>query len=298
MEVGMRRCSSFAWSLASLLLLPAPVLAQDGDAGRAHGLESESLFGFTSGSDTEEAGRTGTALETVGRFGKRAGRYRAVSHKLEFGHGVTDDLSVALGLFGAYHRIAGVPDLADASGLHVNGIGGELRWRLVDRAHNPFGMTLQLEPSLQLYDEMTGHRASKYGAENKLIFDTELVPDRLFAALNVLYEFERVRERGSPEWENGSKVGLAGALAVQVAPTAAVGAELRYLRAYAGLTPQDFQGEAVYVGPTLFWHFAPNGWLSAAWNVQVAGHEAGNAARLDLAHFERHQARLKIGFGF
>jgi hypothetical protein len=48
----------------------------------------------------------------------------------------------------------------------------------------------------------------------------------------------------------------------------------------------------------LFARLGANGWISAAWNVQVAGHEAGAPGRLDLTNFERHQVRLKVGMEF
>jgi hypothetical protein len=256
------------------------------------------MFGFTLGSDTHEAGAKDLALENVGRFGKRDGNYTAASQKLEFHYGVTDDLNVSIGLLADYHRVLGVTGFDDIRGLNFNGAGTELRWRLARRGPSLFGVTLHIEPSVQRYDELTGQRASKLGSENKLIVDTELVKDRVFAAFNLLYDFERVRERGSDEVERASNIGVSVAASMQVFPKAFVGAELRYLRAYEGLMPETFAGDALYLGPTLFWHFAPNAWLSAAWNVQVAGHEVGNPERLDLTNFERHRARLKIGVEF
>lgn len=183
-----------------------------------HGLETENLFGFTLGSDTEHAGAKGLALETVGRFGKRDGTYAGVSKKLEFSYGVTNDISAALGLFGDYHRVAGVTGFDDVQGFNFNGIGGEVRWRLLRRGPSPFGLTLHIEPSVQRVDELTGLRGIKYGAENKLILDTELVKERVFAAFNAIYEIERVRESGSADWESGSKIGSAFAATVQVMP--------------------------------------------------------------------------------
>jgi hypothetical protein len=123
-------------------------------------------------------------------------------------------------------------------------------------------------------------------------------PNRIFAALNVLYDMERVCERGRADWEESSTVGLAAAATVQVAPQAFVGGEVRYLRAYEGLLPKAFAGEAVFAGPTLFRHFANNIWIAAAWNGQIAGHAAGHSGRLDLVNFERHQFRVKIGIDF
>jgi hypothetical protein len=269
-----------------------------GDDRHDHDIESENLFGFTLGSDVEEAGAKGLALEAVGRFGKRTGVYDTVGKKLEFAIGVTDRISVAFGAFTSYHRISGVTDLEHLKKYAFNGFGAEVRWRLLDRKTNPVGMTIHVEPSVQTHDELTGQPGTKYGAENKLILDAELIKDRLFAAFNLLYEVERVREHGSDEWEKGSKIGAAIAATYQFVPNVFAGAELRYLCAYAGLTLNAWAGEALYVGPTLFVRITPRVWLAAAWNVQVAGKEADSDERLDLANFERHQARLKVGAEF
>jgi hypothetical protein len=264
----------------------------------AHEIESENLFGFTTGSDTGDAGTVGLAFESVARLGKREGRYTGLGKKLELGYGVTDDLSVSIGLLTDYHRIVGVAGLDDVRNFGFNGVGGELRWRLIKRGPAPVGVTLHTEAAGHRYDESTGQRATSHGVENKLIFDTELVADRVFAAINLLYSLQRVRERGRPDWEEGSTIGLAAAMTMQVAPQAFVGAELRYLRAYEGLLPKTFAGDAWFVGPTVFRHLPNHMWLAAAWNIQVAGRAAGHAGRLDLVNFERHQLRFKFGIDF
>jgi hypothetical protein len=69
--------------------------SRSGEAGREapHDIETENMFGFTLGSDTDEAGVKVLALENVLRTGKRGGRYEALGQKLEFGFGVTDDFT-------------------------------------------------------------------------------------------------------------------------------------------------------------------------------------------------------------
>lgn len=266
--------------------------------GHEHGIETESLFGFTLGSDTEHAGAKGVAIEIVGRFGKRAGSYNAYGKKLEFAYGLTENVSAGVGLFAIHQRVSGVPGFENVDAFSFNGIGGELRWRFLNRSTNPFGMTLHLEPSVQSHDELTGLRGIKYGSENKLIFDTELMKDRWFAAFNVIYEIEYVKERGATEWERASKFGFGFAVTNQIAKNVFLGIETRYLRAYDGLLLGTFTGEAIYLGPTLYTKLAPNAWLSLAWNHQVWGEEVGNPLRLDLVNFERNHVRLKAGIEF
>jgi len=50
--------------------------------------------------------------------------------------------------------------------------------------------------------------------------------------------------------------------------------------------------------PTLYATFGQGYFLSAAWNVQVWGAVAGSSGALDLANFERHQAKLRVGVAF
>jgi hypothetical protein len=266
--------------------------------GHVHGLETENLFGFTLGSDTEHKGAKAIALEIVGRFGKGDGRYAGIGKKLEFAYGLTDNVSAGVGLFAINQRVIGVTGFDDVNTFAFNGVGGELRWRLLKRGPSPVGVTLHFEPSIQSHDELTGLRGIKYGAENKIIFDTELVKDQWFAAFNVLYEVERVREKGETEWERASKFGVAFAVTHQIAHHVWLGVETRYLRAYEGLLLGEFTGEALYFGPILYTKIGANGWLSLAWGHQVWGAEAGTDQRLDLVNFERNHFRLKAGIEF
>lgn len=345
----MRRSVPLA-ALALLMLVP-PALAQGpgsrggdraapaeassvpaGAPDREDGVETENLFGFTAGSDTGEAGGRSAAAEVVGRLGKRSGTYRAIGQKLEFGFGATDDFGVAFGLLGAYTRIRNVPDLGDLSGRNAfAGFSAEFRWRLLDRRTSPFGLTLQAEPSIGRLDDGTGVSGRGIGAETKLILDRELVPDRLFGAINLIYEAERSRDRFAARAERGSGAGVSAALAYQVAPKVFLGAEARYLRSYDGLGLDRYAGDAVYLGPTAYAEIRPGAWLSATYQVQVAGREGANRreraveyveglaaiqaaldageeppalegprrrGRLNLAGFERQQFRIKLGFDF
>ncbi len=273
---------------------------EDRHFGHAHGIETEHLFGFVSGSDVHHRGALIGMVELVGRFGKRDGQYEAFGTKFELAYGLTDSLNVALSLSAARHRISGVTGFDDVrNNLAFNGFGGEVRWNLVKRSlPGTVGVTLHLEPVIQRYDELSGLRGRKYGSENKLIFDTELVQDRLFAGFNLQYEVERVLEQGETEWERGSRLGFAFALTGRIAPNLYLGFNAQYQRAYEGLLFGDFTGEALYLGPTLFAKIGDNGFLSLAWNRQVWGEEAGNSARLDLANFERDLFRVRAGIHF
>ena len=91
---------------------------------------------------------------------------------------------------------------------------------------------------------------------------------------------------------------MSSALAYQVVPNVVIGADLWYLRHYDGATFNSFTGDAVYLGPTFYWKIAPKVLMSAAWQAQIAGHEAGISSTLDLTDFSRSRARLLLEFEF
>ncbi len=262
------------------------------------GIEMENMFGFTLGSDTDEAGSSGVAVETVARFMRRGGRYTAIGSKLEFAHGFTDDFSASFSLLGGYRAIRVIGDLPNTDRLRFDGIGGEIRWRMLQRGPNPVGIMLHLEPAFRLADEVSGEGGRGFASENKLIFDTALVAEKLFGAVNVIYDVEAFRPYGATSTERASTLGVSGAVIARVVPVFFLGGEVRYLRAYEGLGLNKFQGEAVFAGPNLFWHASESAWVSLAFSTQIGGRAVGSRRGLDMDHFNRYALRLKIGMHF
>ena len=130
---------------------------------------------------------------------------------------------------------------------------------------------------------------SSTGIEGEKAFEPE--------TFNLLYEPETTRgDLGI--WSKESTFGISSALAYQVVPNVVIGADLWYLRHYDGATFNSFTGDAVYLGPTFYWKIAPKVLMSAAWQAQIAGHEAGISSTLDLTDFSRSRARLLLEFEF
>lgn len=299
-------------TLLAVLLLPLPAAAQVFDQGRVqtrdfkspdmaaqagHGIESENLFGLTLGSDIDGPGSRAAALEINARIGARAGRYAATGLKLEFAYGATDKLSIAGSVLAGWRNSRNVPGQSDLNTFAFDGIGGELRWRFLERGPSPVGVTLHIEPSVRVTDERTGERGLGFAFENRLIADTALVPDKLFAAVNLIYDIESFRPKGGP-LERASTAGISTAMTYQIRPGLFLGADIRYLRAYEGLTLEKFRGWAVCAGPTLFWHATDNVWLSATYAFQIAGRERGSTETYDLGNFPRQMLKFKIGVEF
>jgi hypothetical protein len=260
--------------------------------------DTEHLFGFTEGSDIGERGEKEFEAESIGRFGRQGGSYAAVSTALEAKYTPADYFRMSGRVIVASYSLSGVPGFSDHDGLTLQGVALDLRYRVLDREKAPFGLTLAFEPLRGFADQASGAPADQSAGTFSLLVDKEIVPKRVFAAFNLLYEAEVTRVRGTDAIERESVLGARGAVAAQVQPGFYWGAELRYLRHYDGPALGSFTGDAVYAGPTLYAKL-PRTWsLSAAWNVQIAGGRNGLPGSLDLADFERHQAKLRLGFTF
>jgi hypothetical protein len=279
-----------ALALAGLLALSAAAGAKD--------LETTHLFGFTLGSDVNDAGEIEGESETTGRFVKRAGSYSAIASELGLKFILFENFSVEPVLGVAYHAMSGIPGLADRQQGAFDTLALELRYRLLDRAHAPIGLTLGVDPHWGRVDETSGEPVDRYGADLLMIIDREILADRLFGAFNLVYQPEGSRSRAAGDWQHQSDLAVSAALSAQVRSGVLIGAEARYMRSYDGLALDTLTGHAVFVGPTFYAKFNERLWMSAAWSIQVMGRAANDAGSLDLTNFERHQAVLRFGYNF
>jgi len=174
----------------------------------------------------------------------------------------------------------------------------EMRYRLLNRERAPTGLTIGADPHWGRVDELTAEPVDRYGANFWLIADKELVPDRIFAAFNLMYQPEAIRSRVTGMWEHQSQFGASVAMVIQVHEGVLIGAEARYLRSYDGLALDTFLGNALFIGPTLYARFSERAWVSAAWNAQVTGRAINAPGSLDLTNYERYQAKLRFGYNF
>jgi hypothetical protein len=296
-------------SLGTLLWVGLILLAGLGSAGsapadsRKHAdktgeVDTEHMFGFTEGSDVGEAGEKELEVDSTGRFGRLGGSYNNVATALEAKYSFSDRFRLSAVATVAYYDISGVNGLDGRRQGALQSVSFDARFRLFDREHAPFGLTLSVEPHRGFTDEVSGEPADQWGAEFRMLADRELIAGRLYGAFNIDYEPTRTRLRGSGETFRDSTFGIGAALAMRLMPNIFIGAEARNLRHYEGLGLNSFAGQALYIGPTLYATFGQGYFLSAAWNVQVWGAVAGSSAPLDLVNFERHQVKLRFGVTF
>jgi hypothetical protein len=282
---------TFRTAVVCLLAL-VPVCA------RAEGIDTEHIFAFMIGADVGNKGEREFQSETTGRFGKNGGKYRAAGQEFELEFVPVENFRIEVGSTFAAHAISGVPGLDDRSRFSWQGGSVDFRYRFLNREAAPFGLTLAMEAHANRVDETTAEGIRNYGTEFRLAFDRELIPDRVVAAFNLIYEPEWTRffDRGVAERE--STIGAAFGVMAQMRPGFLLGGEARYLRRYEGIGLEELAGEAVFIGPTAYFQLSKGSRLTASWSAQVWGRPAGSIAALDLVNFERHQARLVFGFNF
>jgi hypothetical protein len=285
-------------SAALLVVFPAFASAQDPTPDSFRELETKYIFGFLFGSDIGPEGERELELTTNINFQKRTGSYVALEQEPELEYNPTDSFQIELGAAGTYHAVSGVEGFDDFHGANFGGLSSTFRYLLFARGPgSPIGLQIAVEPEWSRVDD-AGKLVTTFEAETRIIADTELVPDRLFAAFNLIYTPEIEREFGSPDWKRASTLGVLGALTYRIMPKVALGAELEYYRAHEGLGLNTLAGDALYVGPTFHVQVTNKFIMSAAFSTQIAGHAAGNANFLDLTNFSRNKALLRAVLEF
>jgi hypothetical protein len=276
--------------MACLLLSP--------EAGYADGIDSEHIYAFMIGTDVGEIGERELQSETTGRFSKNGGSYQAMGQQTELEFVPIQNFRIELGTTLAAHNIESVPDFADRNQIVWQGASLDLRYRFLDRDTAPFGLTLALESHGQRFDELTAARVRNVGTEFTLALERNLIPGLAVATLNLGYQPEWTHFATALTEEQESTFAVAFGVMAQLRPDFLLGGEARYFRKYDGIGLEELSGQALFVGPTAYFQLSDRARLTANWSVQAWGRQAGSNGALDLANFERHQAKLVFGVNF
>jgi hypothetical protein len=295
--IQLGRCHALALgAIGGLLWCSAAARADDASSWRD--LETKYIFGFTTGSGIGLEGEKEVTIDTIGRFGKRDGHYAATETKYEFEFTPSQFIQIEFGALGSTHHIGGVTDLDDRRQIALGGAFAELRYLAIERtSNNPLSVTLAVEPTARLIDETSGERVRNFEFETTVNADLELLKNRLFAGVNLLYEPE-VTQTVTGDTQREATFGGSAALSLRVASNVVLGGEVWYLRHYDAANLTAFTGDAVMLGPSLYIRFTPKMFMTAAWNIQVWGREVGSPVSLNLSEFQRNRAKLKFAWEF
>ena len=264
--------------LAALLAWPAGA-HEAGEAGKEK-IDTEHIFGFTEGTDIGEKGEQEFESTTVGRFGKTGG-YTAIGNESAYRNVLFDGFRLSFEALPDYHSIHGMPGLADRNNVNFSGVASELRWQLSDRSKIPIGIAVSLAPEFRWIDDLSGTSVQGYSLPMVAAFDTALVSDKLFAAINFVYDPAITRAEG--RWERGTGLEASGAASYAVTRDIFIGAELRYI---AWDDQNSTQSRGLFAGPSFYVNLSKTSALKVAWSREIV-EETPRAP--GLANFERDQ---------
>ncbi|KAF0227358.1 MAG: hypothetical protein FD175_2701 [Beijerinckiaceae bacterium] len=274
---------------------------------------SPDIFGFAAGSDVADLGSWSAGAEYGGAFGTRFGSLQSHGLKLQASTSPFPCLEVGPSLtFGAGRSNERIGQTSTIS----NAIGGgiEFKYKLLGRSIHGIGLTLVVEPTLargysRLNDPFASPAISGTGllAGNtlKILIDSELVEDRLYGAFNVEHGLGLTRSdvngcttNSGSGYCRASNLNLRAALSLKVADNFYFGGEVSHQRAYDGAFLNRGLGHAWFAGPNFLWQINEKLSMNGAWASQIAGKSNGQTNSLNLEQFNRHLAKVKLGYAF
>ena len=294
-----RRRGLHSLGLALAIAVAPSIAAADDDgpaktgasAGPFYALDTKNLFGFLEGADVGEQGDRSLEFETTGSFGREQGVYNSIEQEIIFEPTLTDSLGVEFGAHVLGQDVHGVPGLPDFAGVNFMGASVELRYVVMHRtADLPIQLTMTVEPEYNSIAE-AGRQANDFSTTFLAVADMISSDRRLYGAVNLGYAPDGARLPGQP-WQDTAILSASTALSYRLTPPLMFGAEADYDRAYSGLAPRGFDGQAVYLGPTFHYQINEKIDLSAAFLAQAP------AGRLDFDDFPRELAKLRLEVEF
>ena len=189
--------------------MPLPSLGQVNTPDPYHELETKYIFGFTEGADIGAEGEKSIEFETTTASGLRGGTYAALEQEVEFEGVPTQYFGYELSAHGLGFSVNDVPGMPDAHGANFSGLSAEFRYLLIGRGPgSPIGVTVVAEPEWARIDD-GGQPITDLNISFRAVVDTELIPNRLYGAVNVLYNPDYARSPGEA-WERSSEYGITG----------------------------------------------------------------------------------------
>jgi hypothetical protein len=279
------------------------------------------LFGLTDPTDPGDPCTWELAFESHARYGKRDGRYLGVTTKTEIGYTYSQDVAFAVAVYHTYTRwsdvslcqesLAGEGDGVSAAKLSRHGSDGlsaELFVRVLSRSPGqPLAATVSIEPRWGRIDNLTGHQATGYGGQFKLLMDAPIT-NGLYAAVNVSYGLGQQKIAiANAQWSRASFAAASAALSSEVyvaekrfIERVMVGVEGVGVMPFNGLLLNKYDGYAFFFGPTVGIGFRGDRFLSIVWLPQLTGHARFSkfSGARDLDHGERHELRVKFATPF
>src|SRR5262249_5212361 len=138
---------------------------------------------------------------------------------------------------------------------------------------------------------------SEYGVELRLLADKAIVPEKVFAAVNLAYQPFVGQGANETSGAHLSKLDVDLAATAAIGKNVFFGGELRYVSGYEGLLPQNLVNWSLFAGPTLYVALGDSGYVGVAWEARLTGRSlAPGVAIPNEFDFGRQQIKVKSGF--
>jgi hypothetical protein len=249
-------------SLTLLLPVLAHAEADPNSQANASLFDTEHIFGFAEGSDIGAKGELELESTTIGSFGALRS-YSDIDNETSLRYNVANELRLSLGTLKDYFYIQDVPLLSDRKTLEF-GIIAEARWHILDWRTAPFGMSLSLNPLWRLTDPTSGQGSSNFAALVTLLIDKEVIPEKFFAVLNLVYRPSFLQPNGRFDHEDSFAIVAGGSYALS--PSLLIGAEIRHEDVVRN---GSLNGHALFAGPQLYVRLSGDLSVKIAWALQV-----------------------------
>ena len=290
----------------------------------------EHLFGYLSGAEPTPKGHNEVYMWLTRRSDKGAGSYSAYDLKVEYEHGITDNLTGGIALKGlaidtSGIRIDGYVPADEKYGMRPSGVEASLKYSFLRPALDDIGLAAYLSGSYSWRDVHSGQDKDKYSVELKLLAQKYALDGQLVMVGNVGIESTYARRKPianlpinddtgeplewptTPEMEIGVIAGIGATY--RFAPNWYIGAEVLYDTEFETEVGQERW--SVQAGPTL--HYGSKKWWATfTWFPQLSGggtkfgpasfngqaYPGQNDQNLHLIEKTKNEIRLKVGINF
>lgn len=253
-------------------------------------------FGFTGSSDVAPSGGWLLESENTARSRRRDGDYEVYRSDNKIGYGLTDTISLGLKVNLGRYDVAGVRGLEDRRTTTFEGLAGLVKYRALERGKDPFGLSIEVGPDWGRFNSGTGAAEESFSIDARLSTDLRIGSSDIYVGSNIAASNAWAWPREDAE-QRSSFLEVSTATAL-IKPDWSIGAEARLLTAYSDLLFDSYAGNALYVGPTASVSFGEGAYAAAGLGIQIAGDDRIAGTSLNLAGFEQHQVRLKVGYTF
>ena len=291
----------------------------------------ENLFGYVAGAEPTPKGHNETYLWLTHRYDKGVGRYSAYDLKLEYEHGITDNLAGAVYLKGqsidsSGIRIDGYMPADKHYGMRPSGVEGSLKYAFLRPALDDIGLAAYFSLSYDWLDAHSGQGKDKYSFETKLLAQKYFLDGQVVLAGNLGLESAYAKRKpiadlpvndatGEPlDWPTSQEMEIelsaATGIAYRFAPNWYAGVEALYATEFE--TGVGRERWSLQAGPTL--HYASKQWwgtLTFMPQIRGGGFEkiepssfngtaygGQNDPGLHLIEKTKYEVRFKLGYNF